>query len=86
MLNCALSAFGFYAGVRLWSSSPNAPWIARIYLVMLGLVGLAGLALPRLFGLSLEYLQFRLSLSSVVSAGVWLVYFSHSRRVKATYG
>jgi uncharacterized protein DUF2569 len=87
----AVAAVGALAGVYLWMLRPGAVRLARIYLVLLALLPLGLLAVSSLFpvpaGVELPAppVQVPTTLFSVAGATFWWLYFSNSRRVRATY-
>jgi hypothetical protein len=87
----AVSAFGAIAGVYLWMLRPRALRLARVYLVLLALLPLGLLAAASLFpvpaGVKLPAppVQVPTTLATVAGATFWWLYFSNSRRVRATY-
>lgn len=86
-----VSVFGALAGLYLWMLRPGALRLTRIYLVLLALLPLGQLAasilLPVPAGVQLPApsVQVPTALLGVAGAMFWWLYFSNSRRVRATY-
>ena len=95
-ISVSTTAFGIYAGVRLWGRENGAVAITRLFLITLIAVSLAqpfiiaaiAIATTSISGDAVE-IAFRQGLQSavpsVVSAAIWLAYLHRSRRVRATY-
>lgn len=86
-----VAASGAYAGLRLWLVRSNALATVRVYLVILGIAGVFHAVLPGLLlpiGLADQLLPHGVvrAVATAGGAAFWWLYFSHSRRVKATYG
>jgi Protein of unknown function (DUF2569) len=88
----ALALLGIGVGVFLVLRRRGAVAITRMYLIGFALVHLALVFLPFLFGFPAELrntlvgtLFYRAGLT-VPATTFWVLYFKHSKRVKATYG
>jgi hypothetical protein len=85
LLGFVVSATGLRAGLRRWRLHPRALITTRVYLVLLAIGGVVGLRLPSEFGFSITLSDLYVATVTVAGSAFWLLYFSHSRRVKATY-
>jgi hypothetical protein len=74
-IDIGMVLFGFITAYKLWKVDPNAPKIAKIFLIAQLIFGLIGL----LFSIDKN------SIRAVLSAIIWLWYFNVSKRVKATF-
>jgi hypothetical protein len=87
----ALSVFSLYAGISLWKRLPGALAVARKYLKTVFAYSILAPFLPRLVGSTLHashdtfVLTCLNSLFTIVYTGIWYLYLSRSRRVRATY-
>jgi uncharacterized protein DUF2569 len=91
IFSLGLMAFGFYAGIGLWSIRPGAVKMARRFLLCtLGYQAIAAI-LPFMAGLPPETTAemtgqiARDVLRSVIYFAIWYSYLDRSRRVAATY-
>ena len=90
-LGVAVAAFGTFAGVRLWLVRPGALRVTRAYLIMLGALQVLTLVMTRMLGPPGEVAhalvpnQIMGGIGGLAGAVFWWLYFSHSKRVKATY-
>jgi hypothetical protein len=91
VVGLALAGYGLFVGLRLWFVRPGAIRLVRVYLVVLGASQLVQLVFPYLVGLPSQLAQrvlaqqLPLALVTVGGSFFWWQYFSHSRRVRATY-
>jgi|YelNatPaOPRAMG01_1025707.scaffolds.fasta_scaffold17313_4 hypothetical protein len=90
VLRLAVTAFGIYAGVRLWRVRPRAVRTAKGYLLAVLAYSVVAALLPLTAAVPnrdavLETGIGRM-LATLVAFSIWLAYFTSSKRVKATYG
>jgi hypothetical protein len=91
-IGALVGAFGAFAGISLWLIRPMALRVTRVYLVLLGCAQLETLAMTQMLGPPTDVVHAlvpRLAVEAAAGLGgviFWWLYFSHSRRVKATYG
>ena len=81
----AVAVFGAIAGLHLWSVRPRAVKLTRVYLVLLAILPLVNAGLAAGFATT-SALTPMMAVVMILGAAFWWAYFSHSRRVKATYG
>ena len=80
IFDICLICFCIYTGFCLWTVRPNAVKLAKIYLIILFIIGILAIIGSKS---SEEYgVSFRTILASII----WFSYFYKSKRVKATYG
>jgi hypothetical protein len=90
-LSLTVTALGVFTGLQLWRVRPGALRLTRAYLLALGALPLVTIGLPLALGVQADMdqrivlLQNMTAASGVLSAVFWWIYFSSSRRVRATY-
>jgi hypothetical protein len=93
LFSWAKVVFGIFVGINLWSQSPHALKLLRIYFVVALVLGVLRLVssvvltfTAKTEGFYAAYTESTASLVSLVVLGVWLAYFHFSKRVQSTYG
>ena len=93
----SVTAFWFYAGLRLWSIRPGAVRLAKNYLLCYAFYVVVSATVETLVSHTLhirsspvdfeELIQreFKDVARGLISAAIWYLYLSVSKRVKATY-
>jgi hypothetical protein len=90
-LQLLIASYQLYVGVLLWKMTPNALGTLKVYFIVVAVLGglcivAAGavLTVPRLSAFSVRFLWD--GVRTLVSTGIWWMYFRESRRVRNTYG
>lgn len=92
-LSLAITAFGVYVGIALWTRKPGAVSAAKDYLFISLCNSIFALLLHSMMvetppGANQSYVAETLQFLVLIIApfAVWFTYFNRSKRVKATYG
>jgi hypothetical protein len=93
LFSWAKVVFGAFVGINLWSQSPDALKLLRIYFVVALVFGVLRLVsfvvlsfTEKTEGFYAAFAESTTSLVSLVVLGLWFAYFHYSKRVKSTYG
>jgi Protein of unknown function (DUF2569) len=90
-LNMVLFVFSISTGVTLWVKKPIALKLLRVFFVVVIvldlLVALFLIVSMNAVGVTeANGLQLFSIVASLIGVVIWLIYFKHSERVRATYG